>query len=440
MNSLVSVPSEQPHQQPVNEPEENPSHAIGHTESFLQNKFLWFLAIVVVLAGLLFGAYKLGQISEQNLHFSSVPVVTETDSEPTIFAGEEAQEILAEYDSTATTQETPLKTDEAPASETLASNTSPGIFFPSSAGATINNPLPTIAGVIQQTTNLYLPAKFVQELSPVSRDEQYFLRFTPGEVRELSFFVDNEKLTAAYGFAQYPTLSCQVYDNATGRDLLYSSYEECLKNRSDDFPPLIFFTRPNKSLSNGEHTLEIKRGSTTVGTMRFVVNTSYSVPPQPVQKVSTTDPDRAPYRMIFVPDSCGRGYYYGEEVIHMPLSRNNSREMFLSPSFPQTEAEKGSIKRRKAEIRFGSERFALFFPPAPAFYEESLSDMNPFYTLYLPVKNLFYTDGKPVSIMQENKSGITYEYFELYSVDSSGREYRGYSIPWETSSWSGCDG
>ena len=73
---------------------------------------------------------------------------------------------------------------------TPTSGKSYGVFYPFSEGVTINNDLPTIIGKVTQNSDIYLDTKFGIENSPVSGEDENFLRFIPGRIKNLKVKVD----------------------------------------------------------------------------------------------------------------------------------------------------------------------------------------------------------------------------------------------------------
>ncbi len=123
--------------------------------------------------------------------------------------------------------------------------------------------------------------------------------------------------------------------------------------------------------------------------------------------------------------------------------KHNDNELFYGISFPQSDEEKSSIQRRKLIIKFDNATFDLFFPSSSIYWGQDITQdiFHPSQiSVYIPADNLYYTDGKKAEIWSSMDMGNNYEYLELYPQDLSGKEYRGYSIPYQTSTSSGCDG
>lgn len=345
------------------------------------------------------------------------------------------------------------KTNVSPETEIVG--TSYGLFYPFSEGLTINNSKPTIIGNVSQSTQSYLLTKFGIEKSPVSQEDEYFLRFIPGKVKNLEIRIDDLVLQDVYGIAQYPTVLCKrinlnpdgssSYDPQTGKksppDDIFTSESECFAQKSLDMPPLIFFARSINQLSSGKHTLTISSLEKTVGSISFTVDNNFKLPVQSIAKVNQSD-----YFSFFdTADNCMEGYYYDSNFLKIPLPVNNNRSLFYGVSFPQTKEEYGSIKRRQIQIGFGGSRFTLFFPQSIVFYDSKSFKNNTLVSekaLFLPKDHLFFTDGKKANPQQLSPDGGLNrgEYLEIYPVDTGGHEYRGYSMPWQTSGSSGCDG
>ncbi|MFH2022498.1 MAG: hypothetical protein ABIJ33_04480 [Patescibacteria group bacterium] len=353
-----------------------------------------------------------------------------------------------------TTANTEVGNTEA-SPETDSAEVSYGLFYPYSDGIAINNSRPTIVGKIGQSGQSYLTTKFGIEKSPVSGENEYFLRFNPGRVKNLEVKIDNSTIQNVYGVTQYPTVLCKrinlnpdgtsSYDPQTGNkfppDDIFTSESECFTQKTSDIPPLIFFARSTSQLSPGKHTLSISSQGKAIGSMSFTIDNSFKLPTQNVVKATQSD-----YFSLFdTVDNCMEGYYYDSNSLKIPLPTNNNRNLFYGVSFPQIKEEYGSIKRRQIQIGFEGNRFTLFFPPSIVFYDGKSYKNNtlvPEKTLFIPKDHLFFTDGKKASPQQLSPdNGLNSGgYFEIYPVDLGGYEYRGYSIPWQTSGSSGCDG
>lgn len=333
--------------------------------------------------------------------------------------------------------------------------TSYGVFYPYSNGVTINNSRPTIIGKVGQSGQSYLSTRFGIEKSPVSGENEYFLRFLPGKTKNLEVKIDNLVVQNVYGISQYPTVLCKSinlnpdgtssYDPQTGKkfppDDIYTSETECFVNKSSDIPPIVFFSSPTNQLSEGKHTLSVSSLGKIIGSMSFTVDSKYKLTTQNIAKVDQSD-----YFSAFdTADNCTEGYYYDSNFLKMPLPINSNRNLFYVISFPQTRDEYGSIKRRQVQIGFEGNRFSLFFPQSSVFYDGKSFKNNtlvPEKALFLPKDHLFFTDGKKAGLQQLSPDGSLNSggYFEVYPIDLSGYEYHGYLLPWQTSGSSGCDG
>lgn len=339
--------------------------------------------------------------------------------------------------------------------ETDTAEVSYGLFYPYSDGIAINNSRPTIVGKIGQSGQSYLTTKFGIEKSPVSGENEYFLRFNPGRVKNLEVKIDNSTIQNVYGIPQYPTVLCKrinlnpdgtsSYDPQTGKkspaDDIFTSENECFSQKSSDIPPIIFFAKPSSQISPGKHTLTISNSGKVIGSMIFTIDNKFKLPTQTIAKVNQSDN----FSSFDTADNCVEGYYYDSNSLKIPFPTLNNGNLFFGVSFPQTKEEYGSIKRRKIQIGFDGNRFDLFFPQSSIFYDGKSFKNNtliPEKALFLPKDHLFFTDGKKANPQQLSPDGGLNggEYFEIYPIDISGFEYRGYSIPWQTSVSSGCDG
>ena len=317
-----------------------------------------------------------------------------------------------------------------------------GLFYPYTNGITINNSKPTIIGKVSQSGQSYLSTKFGLEKSPASQADEYFLRFTPGKVKNLEVKIDSFVIPDVFGIAQYPTVLCKKIDLNPNGDDIFTSESECFAQKSADIPPLIFFARSTNHLSPGKHTLAISSFGKIIGSMSFTLDNNFKLPVQTIAKPNQTDY----FSYLDTADNCMGGYYYDNNYLKIPLPTDNNQNLFYGVSFPQTNEEHGSIKRRKVQIGFEGHRFDLFFPPSKVYYDgKSFKKENaliPEKALFLPKDRLFFTDGNKATPQKLLVAGglIDGEYFEIYPLDTSGYEYRGYSLPWQTSSSSGCDG
>jgi hypothetical protein len=331
-----------------------------------------------------------------------------------------------------------------------------GIFYPYSDGATINNFNPTIIGKISQSKQSYLLTKFGKEKSPFSGENEYFLRFIPGRTKNLEIKIDNLLIQDVYGIPQYPTVICKrinfnpdgtvSYDLKTGKksppDDIYTSEDECFSKKSADIPPLIFFAKPEKRLSSGKHTLTILNKGNIIGSMVFIIDNDFQLPTQNI----ITQLNQADYFASFdIVDNCISGFYYDRNFLKIPLPNIDNRNLFFGLSFPQTRDEYGRIKRRRVQIGFDGKRFDLFFPQSSIFFEGKSFKNNtlaPEKGLFIPKDHLFFIDGEKAEPQKKSPDGGLNEgeYFEIYPVDISGYEYQNYSLPWQTSGSSGCDG
>jgi hypothetical protein len=340
-------------------------------------------------------------------------------------------------------------------SETPTNDKSYGIFYPFSEGITINNSQPTIIGKISQTNTPYLATNFGIEKSPISNQDEYTLRFLPGKVINLDINIDGVSLQNVYGIPQYPTILCEqsnlnsdgtyTIDSKTGKkippDDIFTTENECYTKKSTDIPPLIFFAKLITKLPDGKHILNISNNGKNIGSMIFNLDNNYKIPSQTIAQVNQTNM----FSGFDTVDNCAEGYYYDKNFLKIPLPNANNRNLFYGVSFPQTKTEYGSIQRRKIQIGFEGSLFDLFFPQSLVFYEGKSFTNNtlaPSDALFLPKDHLYFTDNTKANPQQIDKNSKydSGKYFEIYPVDISGHEYRGFSFPWSTSSSSGCDG
>ncbi len=355
----------------------------------------------------------------------------------------------------ATTQESPV------------TGKSYGVFYPFSEGITINNNLPTIIGKVPQSNGVYLSTKFGIEKSPVSGENEYFLRFIPGRTKNLKVKIDGVAINNVFATPQYPTVLCKkvnlnpdgtsTYDAKTGKKLppddIFRTQVDCLANRVSELPPLIFFAKTEKPLSEGKHILTVEGGD-DFRAMTFSVNSNYNLSTQNIFSVDKGSKDYYydQYHLI-QGDNCGEGYYYDTNYLKIPMPSFDNPNLYYGVYFPQSKDELGNIDKRRVQISFGGERFDVFFPQSLTYHEgKSFSDTNnllsPFHQLFLPKDHLVFTDGRKASYVDAYKivpSEGNYHpyldgYFEIYPIDITGGIYKNSSIPWVISGSSGCDG
>lgn len=351
-----------------------------------------------------------------------------------------------------TTQEAPI------------SGKSYGVFYPFGEGIIINNNLPTIIGKIPQASNVYLATKFSIEKSPVSGEDEYFLRFIPGRIKNLKIKIDGVVISNVYGTPQYPTVLCKninlnpdgtsSFDPMTGikspHDDIFKTESDCFTNKISEIPPLVFFAKKETPLSEGKHTLTLE-GEGAFQTMTFSVNLDQK---STSQNIFVVDRSSKYYYYSQYPlihgDTCGEGFYYDNNYLKIPIPSFNNPNLYYGISFPQSKDELGGINKRRIQISFENVRFDLFFPQNSIYYEgKSFTDRNnllsPYHELFLPKDHLVFTDGRKASYVDAytiipSDGNYARGYFEVYPVDITGGIYKNSLIPWVISGSSGCDG
>jgi len=339
-----------------------------------------------------------------------------------------------------------------------------GIFYPFSDGVTINNSLPTIIGKISQEDNLYLETVFRIEESPIYAEDDYHVRFIPGEIFGFKVKIDGIEIDKVFGTPQYPTIICKninsypggvsYYDSKTGiktpPDDFFNSEEECLANKKSEIPPLLFFTKVTSPLSEGKHVLTLE-GKSNFKTMSFNIDSRYHLSSQ---SIFIFDKNSESYYYsdydLLHGDNCGEGYYYDSNYLKVPIPLFDNPNLYYGISFPLSKEETGNISKRRVQISFENERFDLFFPQASIYYEGKsfmdTSDMlNPLHELFLPKDHLVFTDGSKAAYIDAYSiipldGSYAKGYFEVYPVDITGGYYGNSVIPRIVSGSSGCDG
>lgn len=324
-----------------------------------------------------------------------------------------------------------------------ASTRSYGLWFPFNAGLTINNPRPVIYGKVSQVPRDYLTTTFT-DLDWVGRDFSGAkkLTYVTGPVTGLTVELDGVPIGGLQGFAQFPSIACYQYvDTGDGLETeLFDTAAACRRHFRDRLPPLIFVFRPTADLSAGTHTLEV--GGET---MTFTFEPTATLPAQ--TRLPTAQGKYA-YEYLDTIDNCSPGYYQSKNDFPLALPSLDNPQLFYGLSFPQSEKEKGSINRRHVELSLGGQRYPVFFPDAPTYFEGKLigqSRGREDFGLFLPIDHLVYGDGKPATLWglfeaDPRWPSPTGYYSELYTIDTIGRTYRSHALPWVMSTSSGCDG
>lgn len=345
--------------------------------------------------------------------------------------------------------------NSAPEEETTSSTTtSYGLWYPFSAGQTINNPRPVIYGKVSQTDKVFLSTTFSKiDWAGRGETDAKTLEFKVGATKNLLVKLDGQQVTDLVGFPQYPMVLCmtknflpdgsKLYDEntniATPADSFYNTEAECRTELSDKMPSVIFVFRPAQDLAAGQHTLEVEGSS-----MQFTIDRAATVATQSIPKS-----EQSFYNVFDIADNCSPGYWQNRNSLSVALPKSSNTNLYWGISFPQSEGEKGSINRRHLEVLIQGKQFPVFFPGGLTYFSgRPYTDLarTGDYGLFLPSENLVFSDGSKASMWALRNStipGDTYPtayYYEVFGTDISGREYRGQSLPWTFSVSSGCDG
>ena len=318
-------------------------------------------------------------------------------------------------------------------------------FYPGFSEVTINEPNPTIIGKINQSRDLFLDTKFGIEKSPINGEEEYYLRFIPGRVKRLQFSINSTPVENVYGFSLYPTVGCKTsftYDSKLNRipdDRIYITENDCILNKKEDIPPVLFFFKPPVALTEGKHIVTISHNSQLLETLVLNVDKGVTIPAY----IRPEGNEKDVYMLLEQSNNCPRGYYYETNYLHTPLPREETKNVFYYLSFPQIIQEKGTGNRR-IYVSFDNSQFDLFLPHSSVFYGKKTSKdgtLDPMKVLFLPEEHLVFADGSPAFVKQLSPESSWYrEYFDIVPIDILGRTYPTSFFRWETYGSSGCDG
>jgi hypothetical protein len=339
---------------------------------------------------------------------------------------------------------TPIPTPTIPTTQILPTKgLSYGVFYPFNQDVTINNNMPTIIGKVSQSEDIYLNTKYGIETSVASNEEHETLRFIPGRVKNIIVKIDGVELQDVFGIPQYPTVTCRDSDKPNGlspsSNSIFSNENECIEHKKADLPPLVFFAKTTKPLTNGTHTIALV-GPNTYETMTFIVDTSFNLSTQTIYSIKDNEYWKYP---LIHSVTCAPGYYYDKNFINMPLPLFDNKNLLYGISYPQTKAELGNHTSRRVQIGFDGTQFDLFFPSRAIFYgSESVKDQR---ELFLPQDHLFFANGQKAkyidaySIIPQDGNYAT-GYYEIFPIDTTGGRYKNSTIPRTLSGSSGCDG
>lgn len=346
------------------------------------------------------------------------------------------------------------------AGKTQAPNIShtPHIMIPPS-GRLMTDQTPTFMVKVRQSKEFHLPTEFSLLPRPGGDEEypRFTLGFLPGRMENVTVTIDGGPLPDIYGFAQYPSILCDhVYSNEN-QSTTYDPYlydgsrntepfitkDECEREKASSFPSVILLAKPGASVSEGEHEISVRIATGDTATTRFTVAPRYRLPQQFLPKIQ--NPAEGSYGLLDAADNCPSGYYYLQHYLRLPLPIHDNPNILYRLAFPKRKND----TYRPVSMKFGTDVFDLFFPSSTVFYDQSdfrtydgqpMNMVEPYRALYLPMEYLVYADGTPAKVWTEDTSYYSYERFEIYPEDISGRVYTNNILPWETQSWSGCDG
>lgn len=317
----------------------------------------------------------------------------------------------------------------------------------------------TFFGKIFQDKDVVLQTDFgLKKLAYDEDQKRYILDFLPGELQNFDVFIDGEKVSSSYGFAQFPNILCDTIRSKDGSvrystdpsvyagstDIVpFISEQECITEKQPSLPPVLFFFKSDKELPSGSHTLVIK-SQDVLWTFNFDTADTTSNIKNESKSVTIASPTSINPSLYQIGDTCLAGYHYPKSVMPIPLANISDYEKFLLYA-PKNEYDRKNFnEQRVIKIRFGNTFFDLDLPPADMFYKpiEKVKYLHVVSHLFIPYESMIFSGGESASFWKgpENPNLYPQEYLELVPVGSSGEVHFNQKIPFQTSASSGCDG
>lgn len=323
----------------------------------------------------------------------------------------------------------------------------------------LTNSEQTFFGKIFQEKETVLDTDFgLKELAYDADQRRYILDFLPGELKNFDVFIDGEKVSQTYGFAQFPNIVCDMVTTKDGRvrystdpsvyggslDIKpFTSESECISEKKQNLPPVLFFFISDKKLSEGSHTIIIKSQGELWRYNFDIAEQTTSIKSENNSLVTSTNIDVDPARYQ-IGDTCMAGFHYSKNLMPIPLAKGSSNDKYLLYA-PQNEEDRSNFnERRVIFVKFGDSMFDVDLPSAQIFYKpiEKTKNLHSASHLFIPFGNMRFSNGEVVTFWKGPADLNPYpqEYLELIPVDTDGRIHFNQKIPFQTSVSSGCDG
>lgn len=299
---------------------------------------------------------------------------------------------------------------------------------------------PTITGKIVTYDLLPLDIEFVQAYSPYgSSGETQHVNLIPGKLKNVTFYLDNNKITDVYGLAQFSYIRC---DEKTP--------EMCFTKYKTEFPPLLFFYKPASNLSAGKHTFTVDFG-TYKKDIVFTIDSEIAA-----QTKDTVCSPLGSEDLYFhtnknsfhgVYHVCPGGYYRAGSPEYVPIPSYRNDNLYHTLSFPRSAESAGRYSTSTiVYIKIDGRLFDLKLPSSEHFYssKESKNSASPTDSRYIPYENglylphdiLYFANGTPAVMYSDYSQHI----LDLVPIDSSGHIHGDKIITHQGGNSSGCDG
>ena len=267
-----------------------------------------------------------------------------------------------------------------------------------------------------------------------------------------------------YGFTEIPYISCESLspnpdgslsrnDDRTSPNITeYTDRDDCIENKRNSLPAILFFIKFQKELEPGSYELIITIHDRDVAdiqkfTYTFAVNPDFRLNYNPFTSIPAVQ------KQLFG-DFCSGHYGFSspeekESYLEIPLPKIHSADVNYRIVFPQTleETIKGH-QDRIAYIQFDDNIFDLIIPNSWLYYHHNSG--RPIRSgggggryLHIPKSLLVFGNKSqitPASLPEH--TGIIYpsSYLELLPEDSGGKKYHQELLQHFTTSSSSCDG